>query len=405
MGRTSIAIAPSNDQDLYASIAGNTGSTGSGLYQFVMSTDNGMDWSVVPGVPNYMGGQGWYDQTIAVSPTNAATVFVGGSAESNGVGAVMESTNSGATFTDITVGASGDNGPHADHHALAFTTNGELLDGDDGGIWELTNATIGSIQWADLNGTASNSALNTIQFEGGAISPTIPEQAGGGSQDNGTEVFSDSLGWTLTDGGDGGNVLISNQTPSLWYHVAPMGSFGPNDYFRVSTDSGQDWSSATNGIAGLAGTNFYPTIAIDPSNGNRVFIGGSSIAVTTNAAASWTTYASPGSRGFNGSGATVDAIVVAPSDSNTVYAATGGYFASSSNLYVTTDNGSSWTTISLPSGSGRVNELDVDPSNSQIVYAVVSNFTSARATSGGRRMAERPGPTSAATCPTCRRGR
>jgi hypothetical protein len=367
-GRISLAIAPSNDQVLYAAIESTTTS---GLSRFVTTANGGTSWTVLSSTPNFMGGQGWYDQWVAVSPTNPANVFVGGSAGTN---SVMESTTSGASWSDISFGPDG-TAPHVDHHAVAFDANGKLLDGNDGGIWRLSNATIGSISWANLNGSTASGALNITQFQGVAVNPSNPNQALGGSQDNGTELFNDSVGWTETDGGDGGTVLYSKQNPSLVYRVSPIGSFGTSAYFRVSHDGGQSWSSATNGITGAANTNFYPTIAVDPSNGARVFLGGSNIYASTNSAASWGVYASAGSAGFNPSGNTVDAIAVAPSNGNTVYAAVGGEFAFASSIYVTTNNGGSWTDVSLP-GSGRVNEIDVDPTNSQVAYAVVSSFGS-----------------------------
>ena len=95
---------------------------------------------------------------------------------------------------------------------------------------------------------------------------------------------------------------------------------------------------------------------------------------TTNGAASWAPTSTVGVNGWNPSGNNVDAIGLAASNASTIYAATGGNFASSSNIYVTTNGGTSWTNINLPAGSGRVNDLEVDPTNSQIVYAVVSTF-------------------------------
>ena len=42
--------------------------------------------------------------------------------------------------------------------------------------------------WTDLNGN-----LGTIQFQGIGLHPTDPTKAIAGSQDNGTEVFSNDL--------------------------------------------------------------------------------------------------------------------------------------------------------------------------------------------------------------------
>ena len=148
--------------------------------------------------------------------------------DSTGNNEIIESTNAGLNWSSINIGSDG-TGPHTDDHGVAFDANGKLIDGNDGGIWRLDNATIGSIQWTDLN-----TNLNTIQFEGIGLHPTDSTIALGGSQDNGTSRFTGNLGWTLTDGGDGGFVKFSQQNGNRVYHIAPIGSFGSTDFFRVS---------------------------------------------------------------------------------------------------------------------------------------------------------------------------
>src|SRR5262249_20219535 len=51
-----------------------------GLSEIRKSTDGGANWTVAtsPNV-NYLGGQGWYDSTLAVDPSNANFLYVGGS--------------------------------------------------------------------------------------------------------------------------------------------------------------------------------------------------------------------------------------------------------------------------------------------------------------------------------------
>src|SRR5262249_23937488 len=141
-----------------------------GLSRFVRSDDAGGSFNLLS-PPNYMGGQGWYDQTLIVDPTNSAIVYVAGSAGSN---SILRSISSGASWTDI---SSGGSSPHPDHHGITFDANNKLLDGDDGGIFRLDDPTTPT--WSDLNGN-----LNTIQFQGIGLHPTDPNQAVAGSQDN-----------------------------------------------------------------------------------------------------------------------------------------------------------------------------------------------------------------------------
>ena len=424
MGRTSLAIAPSNSQILYMSTSNISTYA---VRQVARSTDGGATWtSITPGT-NYMSSQGWYDQYIVVNPTNPANVFVGGA--SSTTAQVMETTNGTAasvTWTGIAQSSSANLlvGPHADHHAAVFDANGKLLDGNDGGIWRLDNPTVGSIKWVDIN-----SNLNTIQFQGVSMNPNNPGIALGGSQDNGTERFTDALGWTLTDGGDGGVVYFSQQTNNKVYRVSPIGSFGATAYFRKSTDGGLTWSAVATGLPSTVAdlgstnedpdpdappdptdesdsgaervpvpfaeagfdasqtTNFYPPFSIDPSNDNRLILGSSDLYLTTNGATSWSNLTSGKSGWTNTNPA--DAVAISKTNSgNTIYAATGGTFASTSVILVSTNGGTTWSTRSLPTGNGRVNEIDVDPTNDQIAYAVVSTFTTGaghvwRTTNGG----------------------
>lgn len=74
--RFEMATAPSNNARLF--VAAENGSN-SDLY---MSDNHGITWAIVAeqggAGPNWLGAQGWYDNTIAVHPYNDSTVFVGG---------------------------------------------------------------------------------------------------------------------------------------------------------------------------------------------------------------------------------------------------------------------------------------------------------------------------------------
>jgi hypothetical protein len=62
---------------------------------------------------------------VIADPSNAAVVYVAGSAGTN---SILRSTNRGVIWSDI---SSGGSSPHVDHHAADFDANGKLLDGDD----------------------------------------------------------------------------------------------------------------------------------------------------------------------------------------------------------------------------------------------------------------------------------
>src|SRR5439155_8462799 len=197
--------------------------------------------------PNYMGTQGWYDTTLAVDPSDAGIVYAGGQADAN---SFLETTDGGSTWVDIHQGAAGNNGPHADHHAIGFDAAGRLLDGNDGGLWRLDNPTPGSIGWTDLNGDvlAGSQALAITQFTGIALDPLDPKLFYGGSQDNGTEKATEALAWTHTADGDGGFVRVDCANPKTVYHTFFRDSTDASSFLERSDDGGNTWTEKVSGI-------------------------------------------------------------------------------------------------------------------------------------------------------------
>jgi len=374
-GRIAIAVSQSNSKILYVIAAGNDnpGSTSFGTLYKIMRSDNGGNTftDLTGGTPNFMGNQGWYDLYVIVDPSNSAIVYVAGQFS------ILRSTNSGVSWTEISTS------PHVDHHASAFDANGKLLDGDDGGIYRLDNAT--GPFWTDLNGN-----LATIQFQGIGLHPTDRNKAIGGSQDNGTEVFTGNLVWTETDGGDGGFAKFSQTNGNRAYHQGPVGSFGSN-FFQRSDDGGNTWIAKTSGIvADGINQNFYAPFVVDPGNGDRVLYGTLNVWETTDGGDSWIALSSVGVNGWNSATFNVDAIGLAPSDANTIYASAGMsnlMTEAKGHIFVTTSHGASWVDHSIP-GNPLVNDLQVDSGNPRIVYAVINRFNAGgtvfRTTNGGK---------------------
>ena len=366
-GRISLAISKSNAPGiLYVT---TQSSSTFGLLSVVRSDNGGVSFVTVS-PPNYMGAQGWYDQWAAVDPTNSAIVYVGGSAGTN---SILRSTNSGATWSDISTGAvSPFASPHADHHGVTFDSNGKLLDGDDGGIYRLNNPSAPS--WTDLNGN-----LETIQFEGIGLHPTDVNKVIGGSQDNGTELFTGSTLWTETDGGDSGFAKFSSTNGSRVYHQIPIASFGTN-FFRRSDDGGNTWVTKTSNISVDTTQNFYAPFVVDPANGDRVLYGTTRVWETVDGGDSWSVISQVGVNGWNPTGANVDSIGLAPSDVNTIYASAAG------RIFLTANHGATWTDRSIP-GVITIADIEVDPHNALTAYAVLPYFSTSgnvfRTTNGG----------------------
>ncbi|MBL8115827.1 MAG: hypothetical protein JNK60_23325, partial [Acidobacteria bacterium] len=165
-GRTSVGVS-ADGQNVFLLCSG-LAAAGYEQVGFYRSGDGGETFTrSFAASPNILGGQGWYDNVIAVDPENPSLVFAGG------VG-IYRSTNGGASFarTATTV--------HVDQHHFVFRRIGSqkvLWFANDGGIYLSTN---GGTSFQD-----KNTGLGTRQYYGIAIDPARPNVVFAGAQDNG----------------------------------------------------------------------------------------------------------------------------------------------------------------------------------------------------------------------------
>src|SRR5258706_174880 len=199
------AYAATSETPLPAPSGSGCSSTSAGsLHKSTNPFDASPTWSgQIAGAAGFCQGQCFYDMPIAVDPSDANIVYVGGQSGSSSSlvcgGAVRKSTDGGTTFsTDGT-------GLHADQHAFFFDGGGNIYTGNDGGIWKRASSLAAGSAWTNLN----HAGLNTLQFESVAVHPADQFLTIGGTQDNGTEVQQTSSGnWKNAEGGDGGYTLI-----------------------------------------------------------------------------------------------------------------------------------------------------------------------------------------------------
>lgn len=404
MGRTSIALAPSNQSILYAlstSVDPKNPDFTYGLLGVYRSNSNGDpgSWQAVVtnadpnrtnasllSYPNSSfadicgggkatyGGQGWLDIIIVVDPLNPDRVWVGGID-------LFRSDDGGknwgiAMFWE----ARPPQRAHADNHLLVFhpgyngADNQILYNTSDGGIFLTDNANADvatgdragcfpfqtKVNWKTLN---NNYAVT--QFHYGA-----PYPSGiwywGGTQDNGTVRGSDGQGansWTTVAGGDGGYVAVNPKDANVIYHEFTALSIAK------STDGGQNFRTSIKGITDTGGNFlFIPPFILDPTNPDRVYLGGQKLWRTNDAAANWSaaSAAVPNSQGL------ISTIAVAPSDPNHMMfgTSTGQIFRNSAALNA--DETSVWD--SNRPRAGFVAAIAFDPGNTDVAYVVYSTF-------------------------------
>lgn len=402
MSRTSLAIAPSNQNVIYAasSTNGATGLPFHSLHGVFRSTNGGEagSWekvnnsqaaklnSVLFSNPiwafqrecrnanDVIFAQGWFDNVIAVDPLNENTVWVGGidlfRSDDGGANWGMASFwNEAKTNLSRYV--------HADQHAIVFhpqfngTTNRMMFVGNDGGIFRTDNARAQtatgnkapcSPQTSKVPWSSLNNGYAVTQFYHGAAFPDGARYLAG-AQDNGVVIGSDLDGanaWRELMAGDGGYVAVDPNNTGIMYASTTGLSL------MKSTDGGASFRQATNNIIN-SGFGFIAPLAMDPSDSNRLWIGGQILWRTKNGTESWT----PASRLFNGS--LITAISVAQSDGNFVLAGTD-----QGNIHRTTiglnSTGDTVWPFARPR-SGTVSSVAFDPTNRDIAYATYSTFT------------------------------
>lgn len=237
LGRIDLAMAPSDNEVIYAQLADVTSRAVRGVWR---TDDGGISWSQVATSGDFIGcddsgQQAWYDMGMSVAPDDPNTVFL--SAVD-----LFRSTNGGDTFTNVTCGYAGGtlsgDFVHVDHHARAFIAGDpdRLLVGSDGGIYATDNADVSNPRSITL--TQLNDTISTIEFYSGDITADFAtassRAAVGGAQDNGSSVAVwngavSAIPWTRVNGGDGIYARIEPKQGNRYYVESQFGNM------RIST--------------------------------------------------------------------------------------------------------------------------------------------------------------------------
>jgi photosystem II stability/assembly factor-like uncharacterized protein len=357
-GRIVLAMAPSAPTTIYAGIDNVFDGTLLGVFK---TTDGGNNWVQLTTAPDYCTPQCGYDNVIAVHPTNPNVVFAGGAFSTT----LIRSLDGGQSWS-ILQSAQNFGQLHADVHALTFTPDGSrFYVGNDGGAYVTTQPLAQAPNFTSLSNT-----LSLVQFYPGlSIHPTNPAIAIGGTQDNGTEMFSGVLKWNNVTCGDGGYTAIDFVVPSTIYATCQ------NIDIQKSTMSGAvgTWFEHSGGIDQSDKVDFIPPLVMDPSQSSTLYFGTYRVYQTTGGANSWAAI-SPDLTNDDPFWGVLTTMAVAPTDSNTVYAGSGD-----SNVETTRNAGSgtsaTWTKIASGLPPRVITQLAVDPKIATKAYVTFSGFT------------------------------
>jgi sugar lactone lactonase YvrE len=383
-GRVELAYAPSSPSIVYASIDFACGS----IYK---STNGGVTFALVSNpAAQFLGGQGWYDNAIWVDPTNPNTLLLGGPS-------LYRSTDGGVTLTQI--GGYCSCGSHPDNHAIVNypgfngTTNTTVVVGNDGGVFSTSNVyTVGT----GNNWVSQNHNYGVTQYYGVAGNATTGVIIGG-TQDNGTPVYTTSggaQGFSYMAGGDGGYAAADFQNSNYFYgEYQWLGLFRSNN--GAASYSGDSiFGAGGNGCKAPpyaivdacpnSDVNFIAPFIMDPNAPQTLLAGGLQLwrttdARTTNTSTTGPSWASIKASRYTGSGPEyydlISAIAIAKGNSNICWVGyNDGTVFSTANC---TAASPTWTQVNTGAMPVRyITRITIDPNSSSTVYLSLGGFSS-----------------------------
>src|SRR3984957_8163246 len=345
-----------------------------------------------------VGVQAWYNQDLAVDPSNPDHVYAG-------LEEVFESTNTGSSWVTASpywnypfaceATNSCPNTTHPDQHAMMIT-DGKIVIGNDGGVYSRPlsdDAEDG--QWSDLNAT-----LRTMQFydaRAGSLPGGGRTAAVGGMQDNGTAVVSNLTSqMSEAAGGDGFDVIVDPANANNW-----VGEYTDGTMYST-TDGGHSFSdpvsptcAAQDTIFGSTrpdcdpGARFVTPIIQDQQIASTWVVGGQYVWVsksgwntscTLTDCSSWTNE-------FNtGAGNAVTALSSAHNGS-VIYAAWVGGGGNPGPAFadgIATNYGGTWHQVNTAGLPNRyIAGVTVDPANPAHAYAIFNGYSRRFVPGGG----------------------
>jgi PKD repeat protein len=353
--RMEIGVSAAAPNTVYVLASNQENSAFLGLYA---STNKGGHFSTRCTAPNLLGyatdgsdsaGAGWYTLSIAVNPTNANDLYVGGVNH-------WRSTDGGQTWNCITqwYGCCGYPYVHADvHHITFYPGSGQTLYScNDGGIFITSD---NGTTWTDVSGNLQIAQM--YRLGNSAFDSTM---AMTGHQDNGSNFLQQGY-WTNVLGGDGMECIIDYSNPNTMYA----------EYYYGDIYQTTDQWLTSNQIVGTGGSDINSNGAwvtpyiIHPTDNNTLLVGKSQIYRSTDAGA---TFQQVGELRIDPD--VIIALAYAPSNPDYIYAATG------SQLFVTT-NGNDFTSITtgLPVNTASITYIAVSNSNPEKVWVTFSGYS------------------------------
>jgi hypothetical protein len=275
------------------------------------------------------GGQSEYNLMIAVDPSDADLIYIGGVR-------AYRSIDGGVTFREMAERI------HVDWHSVVVDPNDprRVLAGNDGGVFLSRDK--GST-WASLNA----GLITSLHYPGLSVHPTDPTGVLTGLQDNGTILTRNGIAqWNGVWGGDGAYTAIDPVSPTTYYVSSQNGNL-----VRLNATTGASVRLPIDTINDRRRAFIAPFI-LDPTRNTRLYFGGSRLQRTDNQGSSWTAISPDLTRGTG----IINAIAVAPTDSNAIFVGTND-----GNVRYSRDYGVTWLAPQTALPQRTVTDFAVHP--------------------------------------------
>jgi photosystem II stability/assembly factor-like uncharacterized protein len=360
--RIQLAVTPASAGTVKALVASSSPGNRYGLEGIYNSADAGLSYSLIyaggcSGHTNILsfqqdgtgcGGQGQYDLSFAISPTNANNVYVGGV---NG----WQSATGGSTWVIMdqwSAYLSGVVTVHADKHFMGFNPllPSRFFECNDGGIYWSDNPS-GTSVWNDVT-----NGLGITEFYRVAVSNVATYQLAG-AQDNGTKVQQFGASQDFL-GGDGMECQLDPLDSNTAYASSQFGNiFAYTSGFTANI---------SHNIPGTPTGGWITPFVLEPSCNLCLLAGYQDVYQSTDQGSSWTDLSGPLT------GTSLLRVVTSLSDVNTIYATETG----TAHIFYTNDGGATWTTITAPYSGAIISDIIVDKYDATKITVTFSGYSS-----------------------------
>lgn len=361
LGRTEFAV---NNTGGVVTVYAASGTASGTVYK---SVDGGATFAALAGGAGFCNPQCFYDIAVAVDPSDANKVYLGGSPALP----FGKSVNGGTSFINSSTNL------HVDTQAFGVSPSNpsRVYFGSDGGVWRTNDVNATPIVWATLN----NTSISATQFQGISLHPVDRNYTLGGTQDNGTQFLApDGVEWVRSDGGDGGFTVIDQNSPTptniTAYHTYFNQTNTQIGFSRATTtvaNGDPNWTAlrgCTNGVSNN-GINcadtvlFYAPMVHGPGNPSTLYFGTARLYRSIDTGTTMTDVSGvlP---------ARISAIAISPQNDNVRLVGT-----TAGTIFLSTTAGA--TTMSNVTGSipaRYVGRVAIDPTNANVAYVALNGF-------------------------------